>query len=76
MPPEFEYPFKTDLPYGDSHIKSTQIWVPLALSSQAKSSRGIGNNVSFARLRSGVSIQQAQAEMTGIMARLDKQYAA
>jgi predicted permease len=76
MPPEFEYPFKSDLPYGDSHIKSTQIWVPLALSSQARTSRGIGNNVSFARLRSGVSIHQAQAEMAGIMTRLDKEYAA
>ena len=76
MPPEFEYPFKSDLPYGDSHIKSTQIWVPLALSSQARTSRGIGNNVSLARLRSGVSIHQAQAEMAGIMARLDKEYAA
>ena len=76
MPPEFEYPFKSDLPYGDSHIKSTQIWVPLALSSQARTSRGLGNNVSLARLRSGVSIHQAQAEMTGIMARLDKEYAA
>jgi predicted permease len=76
MPPQFEYPFKSDLPYGDAHIKSTQVWVPLALSPQASTSRGIGNNVSFARLRSGVSIQQAQAEMTGIMARLDKQYVA
>ena len=76
MPPGFEYPFKSDLPYGDSHSKSTHIWVPLALNSQARISRGIGNNVSVARLRSGVSIQQAQAEMTGIMARLDKEYAA
>ena len=76
MPSEFEYPFKSDLPYGDSHIKSTQIWVPLALSSQARSSRAMGNNVSLARLRPGVSIHQAQAEMAGIMARLDKEYAA
>jgi putative ABC transport system permease protein len=74
MPPDFEYPFKTDLPYGGSHIKSTQIWVPLALNSQARSSRGIGNNVSVARLRSGMSIHQAQAEMSGIMTRLDKDY--
>ncbi len=74
MPPEFEYPFKSDLPYGDSHVRSTQIWVPLALSSQARTSRGIGNNVSLARLRPGVSIHQAQAEMAGIMARLDKEY--
>jgi predicted permease len=76
MPPEFEYPFRSDLPYGDSHINSTQIWVPLALSSQTRTSRGVGNNVSFARLRSGVSIHQAQAEMAGIMARLDKEFAA
>jgi predicted permease len=75
MPPQFEYPFKTDLPYGNSHIKSTQIWVPLALSSQARSYRGIGNNVSIARLRPGISIHQAQAEMSGIMTRLDKEYA-
>ena len=74
MPPEFEYPFKSDLPYGDSHIQSTQIWVPLALSAQGRTSRGIANNVSVARLRPGVSIHQAQAEMAGIMARLDKQY--
>jgi predicted permease len=76
MPREFEYPYKSDLPYGDSHIQSTQIWVPLALSSQARASRGLGNNVSLARLRSGVSVHQAQAEMAGIMARLDKEYAA
>ena len=76
MPPEFEYPFKSDLPYGDSHTRSTQIWVPLALSSQARTSRGMGNNVSLARLRAGVSIHQAQAEATGIMARLDKEYPA
>src|SRR5579863_1775360 len=76
MPSKFDYPFKSDLPYGDSHIKSTQIWVPLALDPKARTSRGIGNNVSLARLRSGVSIYQAQAEMTGIMARLDKDYAA
>jgi len=76
MPPKFEYPFKSDLPYGDAHIESTLIWVPLALDSKAKSSRALVNNVSLARLRSGVSIHQAQAEMAGIMARLDKEYVA
>jgi len=74
MPPQFEYPFKSDLPYGDSHIESTLIWVPLALDSKAKSSRALGNNVSLARLHSDVSIHQAQAEMAGIMARVDKEY--
>jgi predicted permease len=75
MPPGFEYPFKFDLPYGDSHIESTRVWVPLALSAQVRTSRYMGNNVSLARLRAGVTVHQAQAEMAGIMARLDKQYA-
>jgi predicted permease len=75
MPPEFEYPFKTDLPYGNSHINSTQIWVPLALDAKQRAVRDPGNNVSIARLRPGISITQAQSEMTALMARLDKQYA-
>ena len=36
MPPEFEYPFGSDLPYGNSHIKFTQIWVPLVLERKRK----------------------------------------
>lgn len=75
MPPKFEYPFKSDLPYGDSHVQATQIWVPLALDAKARASRALQNNVSVARLRPGVTIHQAQAEMSGIMARLDKEYA-
>jgi len=74
MPPEFEYPFKTDLPYGDSHIQSTKIWVPLALTPKQKTDRDIANNVVLARLRPGVSIPQAQAEMSSAMARFDRLY--
>jgi len=74
MPPEFEYPFKTDLPYGDSHIQSTKIWVPLALTPKQKADRDIANNVALARLRPGVSIPQAQAEMSSAMARFDRLY--
>jgi len=75
MPAAFEYPAKSDLPYGNPHIKSTEVWVPLALTAKDKAVRGPGNNVSIARLHAGVSIHQAQVEMGGIMARLDKQYA-
>jgi len=75
MPREFEYPFKTDLPYGDSHIDSTRIWVPLALDAKQRAVRDPGNNVSIARLRPGVSTSQAQSEMSAMMARLDKEYA-
>jgi predicted permease len=76
MPAQFEYPFKSDLPYGDSHIESTQIWVPLGLTAAARSSRAMKSNVAVARLQPGVSIHEAQAEMAGIMARLNKAYPA
>jgi len=74
MPAEFEYPFGSDLPYGDSQIKSTQIWVPLLLTAAQRAEREPDNNVTIARLRAGVTVRAAQAEMAGIMARLDKQY--
>ena len=74
MPQSFEYPFRTDLPYGNPHIESTQVWVPLVKSAKELASRGPDDNVSIARLRPGVTVRMAQAEMSGIMARLDKQY--
>lgn len=74
MPPEFEYPFGSDLPYGNSHIKFTQIWVPLVLNAKDKATREPGDNDTIARLRPGVSIREAQAEMAGIMVRLNKEY--
>jgi predicted permease len=74
MPSEFEYPFGSDLPYGNSQIKFTKIWVPLVLSAKERSSREPDDNDTVARLRPGVTVHEAQAEMAGIMARLDKQY--
>jgi len=70
MPPEFEYPFSSDLPYGNSHIKSTKLWIPLALPAKQKADREFGNDQVIARLEPGVTIRQAQTEMGGIMARL------
>lgn len=74
MPPEFEYPFGSDLPYGNSHIKFTQIWMPLVLSPKLRAAREPDDSDTIARLRPGVSVRTAQVEMAGIMARLDKAY--
>jgi predicted permease len=74
MPRAFEYPFNSDLPYGDPHIASTQIWAPLALTPKQKADRGIDDNVVVARLRAGVSIEQAQSEFGTMMARFDRLY--
>jgi putative ABC transport system permease protein len=75
MSPAFEYPFSSDLPYGNSQIKSTQVWVPLVKTEKELAGRDPNDNVSIARLRPGVTVREAQAEMSTIMARLDKEYA-
>jgi len=72
MPPAFEYPLGSDLPYGDVK-KGTHIWIPLALTSKQKAEREPGNVAgALARLGPGVSITHAQSEMSTIMVRLDK----
>lgn len=70
MPEEFEYPHDTDL-YENLHMNATQLWVPLVLSPHQKADRDDGDGYVLARLKQGVKPTQAQAEMGGIMARLD-----
>jgi predicted permease len=72
MPQGFEYPHSTDLAYGESQYKTTQVWIPLALTPQQTADRDNSSGNAVARLKPGVSIAQAQAEMAAIMVRLDK----
>ena len=72
MPPAFAYPSSSDLPYGNPSIKATHIWVPLALTAKQKAEREPGSDEAIARLRPGVSVREAQAEMSSIMIRLDQ----
>jgi predicted permease len=72
MPPAFVYPSSSDLPYGNPSIKATHIWIPLALTAREKAEREPGSDEAIARLRPGVSVREAQAEMSNIMSRLDQ----
>jgi predicted permease len=72
MPEGFEYPHFSDLPYGVPQYKITQVWIPLALTPHAMADRDNSSGVAVARLKPGVSLAQAQAEMSAIMLRLDK----
>jgi predicted permease len=72
MPQGFEYPHFSDIPYGEAQYKTTQVWIPLALTAHELADRDNTNGNAIARLRPGVSIAQAQAEMAAIMARLDR----
>ncbi|MEY2574502.1 MAG: hypothetical protein QOJ87_2715, partial [Verrucomicrobiota bacterium] len=51
-----------------------QIWVPLAFSAEEAASRGNHYLEVIGRMKSGVVLEQARAEMATIMARLAQQY--
>ncbi|HEX5706693.1 MAG TPA: ABC transporter permease [Pyrinomonadaceae bacterium] len=63
MPQGFEFPS------AFSHL-----WTPLALTQRAQARRGAHYLYTRARLKPGVSIGQAQAELSAIAARLEQQY--
>ena len=62
MPPELRVP------------STAQFWKPLAPSEQQRTSRGSFWLPVIGRLKPGVSVEQAQTEMSGIAARLEQAY--
>jgi len=64
MPPSFRFP------------DFAQMWTPMAWTDQDKIIRGNHNYMVVARLRPGVDVKQAQAEMNTISSRLEQQYPA
>lgn len=62
MPPEFRTP------------DYAKFWTPMAWSDRERAVRGEHHYVVMARLKSGVDLKQAQAEMNAISARLEQQY--
>lgn len=63
MPGSFQFPTRRD-----------QLWVPLAFDAKEAASRGNHFLEVIARMKPGVTLQQAQAEMSTIAARLAQQY--
>src|SRR6266545_1946397 len=62
MPPDFNYP------------KGAEIYAPLPLTPELTRNRANHSNLGIGRLKSGVSLQAAQADLDMIAARLEKQY--
>ena len=71
MPPEFGFPHKSDVPYSNPRIETTQLWVPSALTAEERASREGLNGFALARLKPGVTLPQAQAEMSALISRLN-----
>ena len=62
MPANFQFP------------DFAQMWTPMAWTDKERSVRGEHHSVVVARLRPGVDLKQAQAEMSAISSRLQQQY--
>ncbi|MCI0491150.1 MAG: ABC transporter permease [Blastocatellia bacterium] len=65
MPPEFVFP-----------LKATQMWAPLVLDLGNDNRKQAGPLLVVGRLKPGVSIEKAQAEMSAIAQRLEQAYPA
>jgi len=53
---------------------ASDVWVPLALTDEQRAARGNHNRDGVARLKRGVDLAQAQAEMDAISARLAREF--
>jgi len=65
MPPGFDYPM--------FWAHGVQLWAPLALGARSASRSGQSLRV-LAKLKPGINLERARAEMAGIAARLDRLY--
>jgi putative ABC transport system permease protein len=63
MPRGFQFPSRTD-----------QLWVPIAFNAKEAGQRGSHYLEVIARMKPGITLQQAQVEMTTIATRLQQQY--
>jgi putative ABC transport system permease protein len=75
MPPAFNFPSETGMPAYMTFGPLCEIWTPFAPSEGRTKNRGAHNLAVVARLKPGVSLTIAQAEMNMLAARFAQQYA-
>lgn len=71
MPAGFVFPRAEEMPGSFQFPREPQLWVPLALSPQAQ---GPDELALIGKLKSGTTLEQAQAEMNLFASRLENQY--
>ncbi|PYU98383.1 MAG: hypothetical protein DMG26_18815, partial [Acidobacteria bacterium] len=74
MPPGFQFPGDTGTILNIYTAPPAQLWVPLALTPGAWRQRSAHYLQVIARLRRGVTLGQAQAEMNSIEQQLVREY--
>ena len=68
MPSGFALPHATD---AMDAAKVSDIWIPWAMTSEQRANRNDSEGNAIGRLRQGVSLEQAQAEMSALMTKID-----
>jgi putative ABC transport system permease protein len=74
MPRGFSFPRGAEMPSGYGFALDPDVWMPLALSPEARRNRGSRGLIAIGRLADGVSREKAQAELATITARLQEAY--
>ena len=69
MPAGFAFPHGNES--ADTLGRTTDVWIPWAMTDKEKASRDDGSGQAIARLKAGVSLSEAQAEMSVIVAGLN-----
>ena len=69
MPPGFEFPSGAEMPAGQQFASATEIWVPLTVPNTpaARGDRTAHSYRAVARLKAGVTVEQAQADTAAVI---------
>lgn len=73
MPPGFDFPQNSSVP-DLGFTAQTELWVPLVFDKATATDRRSLNLPVIARLKPGVTLPQAQSDMSAIAANIDQQY--
>jgi putative ABC transport system permease protein len=73
MPPGFDFPQNSSVP-DLGFTAQTDLWIPLVFDEDAAKDRRTLSLPVIARLKPGVTLPQAQADMSAIAANIDQQY--
>ena len=74
-PEGFQFPRPKDLPYFIGVSTPTELWTPITLNDDFINRKRANHQLSvMARLRSDVTVERAQSEMSGLAARLEQSY--
>ncbi|MEW6127972.1 MAG: ABC transporter permease [Acidobacteriota bacterium] len=74
MPSGFNFPRQNEMPKLAGIYHQTDIWIPIQLTPEQKADRANHFNTVIGRLKDGVALEQAQADLSAIAKSLEEKY--